>query len=354
MPDYVYRAVLALDGSSICELPLTNVKFTHLLNQAGAWSGELPLNATLNLLDPVSATAMNQVEMVIERDRVPIYAGLVLTRDYDSTSQKLALSGRETWCYLDRRFIDTTSYVNIDQGLIVRDLLTKAAAMVNGDIRIDMPPTSVLTTGVLRSLNVNINDCKPVSEAIEEMAAADRGFEFCLEPYWSSGLLRHTLSFGFPHLGTQSQTLAIFDLPGTIQSYRWQEDGSTQANEIFGIGDDGAGHVNLQRVVSFQTDMPVLQLRFSARAQDVTASLLAQTLGAAVNLSIPRIHAYVTVPGAVAPTLADYHLGDDVVLQINDFRFSNQIGVWRLQGYTCIPPDVSGNPEMVELQLISI
>jgi hypothetical protein len=349
--NYIFRAVSANTGIQVAELPLSAVKFTRSINSAGPWSGLLRLSDAIQALDPIDATTPNQIEIVIERDQQVVYTGLLIDREYDSSAESLSLSGRESWAYFDRRLIESNlTYSSVDQGLIVQDLLYRARLSPQGDFRIDLPSLAALTTGVTRIQSYLAVDCKPISEAIQELAAQHNGFEFHLDGYWSANTLRHELVFGFPQLGGRGISSVKWELPGAISSYRWQEQGGAQANEIFGIGDDGSGHVALKRIKALRVDLPLLQRSQSFRAIADPQALLDWTLAASVVFADPAVKAFVIVLGSLPPQLGTYSLGDDVTLQFNDPRFEGQISIWRLMGWSVSVPDQT-NPETVELQV---
>ncbi len=336
------------------ELPLRGVKFTRLLSSAGDWSGTLPLGAkVLSALDPINTTKPNEVELVIQRDGKVAASGLITDREYNSDTQELKLAGHEGWFYFDRRLIDSDlTYAPLDQGLIVQDLLTRAAIPPQGDFRVDLPSTAAFTTGVTRTIGYLQVDCKPISEAVEELASMLSGFEFSLDGYWSGNTFRHAFNFGFPLRGVRGGALTQWDLPGAITSYRWQEQGSEQANEVFGTGDDGTGHVALKRIKTFRRAQPLLQRQVSYRAVTDSGTLLSWTQQQAARMADPVVAAFVTVKGDLLPALGDYGLGDDVTFQFNDPRFNNVSSIWRLAGWTVTTADKGGS-ESVNLLVIS-
>lgn len=353
-PRYTYRAVSALTGLPLVELPLTGCKWTRVRSGAGAWDADLPIGAAeLEVLDLVDNSTPNTIEVTIERNRVLLFSGLLVDHEYDSDSQALKLSGRESWVIFDRRFIeDAITYTAVDQGLIVKDILTKAALELDGDFRVDLPADSVLTTGVVRTQVYLATEPKPVSEAIEELAAMDSGFEFTLEPRWSAGTLRHALNFGFPMVGARGGSIAKWTLPGNVRKYTWQKQGGAQANEIFGIGDDGSGKTKIERVKTYRADQPLLQLSKSFRAQTTGATLLAQTQQAAAVAADPLVVASVMVHGNVLPRVGDYAVGDDADFTFND-RYMRGVPVsGRIDSFTVTCPS-KGKAESVELVVMA-
>jgi len=350
-PVYRYKSVSLLTGKLAAELPLVQGTFSRERNSAGSWRAEMPLSKLLiSVLDAKTITTAWAYEIVVERDSQVVYAGIITTREYDSTRQVLMLSGRETWCYFDKRFVDPdVTYTASDQGLILKDLLVQAAAKVGGDIRVDLPPDASLTTGTVRTISYLTADLKPVSEAAQELANQSGGFEFSLDGYWSGSTFRHKLVFGFPQMGTRGGGIVSWDLPGgPIIKYDWREDGSDIANEQFGVGDDGSGHVLLSRVKTLDVSRPLLQGTTSFRAVSQSAALLSWTQKRAARTVSPVDASTVSVAGTKPPTFGSYGLGDDVVLQLNDPWAGNIATLWRIRGWNLNPPR-RGKGEVVDL-----
>src|SRR6266487_2861902 len=327
---YRYKSVSLLTGKLAAELPLVKL--------------------TTSALDAKTVTTTWAYEVVVERDGAVVYAGIITGREYDSTRKVLTLSGRETWCYFDKRYVDPdVTYAGVDQGLILKDLLVQAAAKVGGDLRVDLPSDASLTTGTARTISYLTTDLKPVSEAAQELANQQGGFEFSLDGYWSGSTFRHRLAFGFPQMGTRGGGIVSWDLPGgAIARYDWREDGSDIANEQFGIGDDGSGHVLLSRVKALDVGRPLLQGTSSFRAVSQAAALLAWTQKRAARTVSPVDAATISVAGAKPPAFGTYGLGDDAVLQLNDPWGGNVATLWRIRGWNLNPPR-RGKGEVVDL-----
>ena len=137
-------------------------------------------------------------------------------------------------------------------------------------------------------------------------------------------------------------------MPGTIDRYRWQEQGGAMANEIFGVGDDGAGHILLKRVKQLPGVQPLLQSQASFRAVGVAATVLSFAQQRVAKTVAPVVVSYVRVKGDKTPELGSYFLGDDVTFQINDLRFSNVATLFRLVGWSVNAPS-QGSAEEVDL-----
>lgn len=343
MSKYTFTAVELASGLPLVELPLTGGKFTRQISSAGTWSATLQISdKQIQALSPVVNSQEDAVEIVVEKDDTIVYTGLVMSQSYNSTTQAVSLSGREIWAYWDRRLIEKTAvYAAKDQGLIVQDILNQAALSPQGDIRLDLPTTSQFLTGVLRDRTYLANDTKPVSGAIEELSKVIGGFEFTVEGYWVSNLLRHRLLFGYPMLGSRTEQGLQFEL-GSVESYTWARSG--HINEVFAIGDDGSGGIKIRRSKAYPGRWPLYQRAVSFRDVSQVGTLDAHAQGEVARLSPGEVVFAAKVLGDQPPQFSTYSLGDDAIFKFSDPFFQGQGFVQRLTGWTLNP----GPPEIVE------
>lgn len=355
---YVFKLASMRTGAYLGAFPLEGVRFVRQIANLGAgqWSASLPLTPGNLKLDPLTATTPNAAELVIERNGVIVGGGWLNNRDYDDSTNTLKIDGREAWSYFDRRFIENdVTYTAMDQGLILRDLLTVAATAPDGDLRVDLPTALAMTTGTVRDKSYASVDVKPIGEACAELANLNGGFEFYLQPYWTgsagSFVLRHQMIFGFPTVGAHSTGLKWTKPGGGIVGYNWPELGVNQANEVFAVGDNGQGGPRLQRVKNLPGLLPLVQIATSWRGVKEVATLLAHAqhdLVKYVNGSVlPRIR----VKADIVPVLGNYSLGDDVTFKVNDPRLA-ETDTFRLGGWQVTVPQPGVNSEYVDFYLV--
>jgi hypothetical protein len=344
---YVYKVADWKTGVFLGELPLSGVTFTRMLQPlgVGTWQGTLPIaDARVASLDPIFNTEPSAVELVIERNGIPSFAGPVLSRGYSSKTQSLVLGGREAWALHDRRLIEwDLTYAAIDQGLIVRDLLVRDAAKPDGDMRFDLPTAAAMTTGVVRTAGYLGSDCKPISGSIEELAAMQSGFEFYVEPYWATvagvTALRHRFLFGYPRHGSAGGGFN-WEVPGTTADYSWDENGAMLVNEVFGVADDGTGKVRVARSKLNPGRYPLLQAPLAQRAVTSLATATAAAAAEVARLYVSEAKALVAVVGDQPPELGRYRLGDTATFDFNDPRFlAAPAASFRLGGWTVVAPE---------------
>lgn len=239
---YRYLAYDLLTGALIEELPLTNVNFARVLNGAGELRGSLQMNRKNTngvSLDAayVAATTPQRTALYVDRDGVLVWGGLIWTRSYQHSAQRLDLQGAEFWSYFrSRRLKVNKSYTNQDQLVIARDLINYAQSVTNGNIGISVP---VATSGVLRDRTQYFGyERKPIAEAVEQLAAVIDGFDFGIDVnYDVGGEPSAQLNFGYPRRGRIAQANElVFELGRNMFDFYWPEDGSNGANSITGIG----------------------------------------------------------------------------------------------------------------------
>lgn len=233
-----YRFVL-LDHPSrkaVAELPVESAGYSELLDAPGSFKFSLPLDLpasdalTPEMLKPPRAVFM------IERDAVPLFAGPILTHDYNLEAGTIDFAG-EGWQNLvrRRRLSVTKTYVDVDQSAIVTDLVAWAQSQTGGDLGIDT--STVQATGVLRTRSYAGFERKNVGTLIEQLGAVRDGFNFRLEPRWSAGpnsTLVFALIITYPTSGRPADL--VLELGVNVDIPRSTLDGTGIAYRAHAIG----------------------------------------------------------------------------------------------------------------------
>ena len=66
--EYRYIMVNTLNDEVISELPFQNVSYSNSLNEAGSFSGNLPINSTTNTYDVYNSTVPGLTSMYVMRN----------------------------------------------------------------------------------------------------------------------------------------------------------------------------------------------------------------------------------------------------------------------------------------------
>ena len=324
MADYRVIATDLRTGARIAELPLTGLSFSSTLNGAGELSGVLPLPSGDPQLAAVYNDAVDEVrrQLVVERDGVVVWCGVVWASPYDDVNQQRAVRASETWSYYRRRLIGTRRvYRNTDQFTIARQLLTDAHAVAGGDIGVTV---GAETCGVLRDRNYEVWERKNLGEAVEELANVLDGFDFGIDAAWSpTGQLVKTFRVYYPRRGRRfALTGHVFEVGrNNLISWDWPTDGTRYANRIINIG---AGEAEAQRssvranigqlaaLVDGGPGYPLIEHVMSNVEVTLQATLNSQAEKALGMFSQPVVVPTIEVRSDVDPIFGTYDLGDAI------------------------------------------
>lgn len=277
MAQYTYMARDLRTGALIEELPLGDVRFGHVLNGAGALYATLKLNRkTTNgvSLDQayIDATIPQRTAIWIDRDGRLVWGGIIWSRSYQHSAQRLDIQASEFWSYFRMRTLKIDkSYTNADQLDIARDLITYAQGLVGGNIGVTLDTTD---SGVLRDRTQYFGyERKPIGEAIEQLANVADGFDFGIDTAYD---VNHSptaqLNFGYPRRGRiAGSNELVFELGRNMFDITWPEDGANGANSITAIGaGEGASMLLVEITDTALIDAGYPLLDDSIQYKDVT------------------------------------------------------------------------------------
>lgn len=373
MSTYTFLAYDLMTNAALAELPLSNVKFSRLLNGAGHFTGDLKLgDPRVTKLNWDSSSKPSRTALYVDRDGVLIWGGIIWTRGpYRASKQTLLIGGLEFWSYFQLRkrtgryIVDTKTYTNADQLFIARDLINYAQAKVGGNIGV-VVNSEVGNPPVLRNQTYNSYDFMPVGQAVEQLAAVVNGFDFSIEVAYVNGVPTKTFVPSQPRRGTAAPNNGlVFEYPGNVVDYAWPEDGTEQANTAYVIGSgQGQGMLRSSSSVPSLIDAgyPLLEYLESFKNEgaqsvlDAKAQALVQARSGVVIL--PELY----VRSDSDPVLGSYSTGDDVRVRIADERFPDSAhsidgsdqrldSYMRITGYEVIPPRVDGQYDEVRVIL---
>lgn len=360
MPEWRTLSLDFMTGAPVAEISLSGLKFGARLRDVGTASGTLTLPALqapttdtgyldfttedgdllwvesggeVSLIDsivPIStraqaaalndAVSANRRQLVIDRDGVIVWCGPVASAPYDDATNSRTVSAVEDWAVWRRRFNDQQRiYTGTDQLAIARALVTACQSVPGGDIRVTV---GTETCGVVRDHTYERYDLKSYAEAIEQLANLENGFDFAIEPSWdpATGELVKTLRLSYPRRGRNYlQSGLVFELGRNIETFKWPDDGTRQANKVWATGNGsedamliasaqdanqirsaasgGPGYPLLEKVAAYSTVEQQATLDSHARADLATV---------AKPVELPEI----TVKAGEDPIFGSYILGD--------------------------------------------
>jgi len=352
----------------IAELPFTDVNFTQQLNSIGTFQGHVLLSGfNTNNLNVYNGTIPGKTILwVLYTDpetsvSLPVWSGVIWTREYDSSSQTLSIGAQEMMSLYNRRRISTTkNYSNIfyDPMFIAYELMKYAEALPNGNTGLTYnTDTSPFATKKL----YEGYELKSVYQAIKDLAS--NFFDFKIAPYLDGNNLKNRFWLGDP-LGsiysTSSILAPVFQFPGNLVEYKFPEDATGAANKLYGLG-YGANNTKIlataidpSRIGPSATLDPWPLLEDTANYIDIGDLQLLKdlTLGQLNAISYPPTTIEVVIPPYVDPTYPlSYKIGDQVRMDIQDDYFPSGLNgeILRIMAISVSPGE--NGPSRVTLTL---
>ena len=321
----------------IAELPFTDVNFTQQLNSIGTFQGKVLLSGinTDNLNVYNGTIPGKTILWVLYTDPVtltsiPVWSGVIWTREYDSQSQTLSIGAQEMMSLYTRRRISTTkAYDNqfYDPMYIAYELMKYAEALTHGKTGLTYNTnTSVYATKKL----YEGYELKSVYQAIKDLSA--NFFDFKIAPLVVNGDLINRFYLGDPLGVTYSSSnllASVFQFPGNLVEYKFPEDASGAANRLYGLGYGANNSKILATAIDpakiTTGDWPLLE--DTANYVDIGDLQLLKdlTLGQLNAVSYPPTTIEVVIPPYIDPIYTSYNIGDQVQLRITDDYFPSTI-----------------------------
>lgn len=370
---YRYLAYSLLNMTYLMDLPLQNVSFTRLLNDAGGMSATMFLDKASGG-DPIACSQPGSIALFVERSDIKtganahlVWGGIIWTRRKQLNNQFARdIGASELFSYFDRRFIggaypNSLYYVNFDQNLIAADIINQMQSVSGGNIGVQVP-TPALSGTVMTQTYYNYQYTN-AGQAIRDLAARSGGFDFTIDVDYIPGTTTPNPVFNvyFPQRGRKS-TLSYnplrWDHPGNVSDYEWPEDATKTANVVTAVG-AGTGTAILastatQAGIGTTSKIPVLEVVNSYKTETVRANV---TSRAQSDLAVQQN--VVTIPNIIVradqdPIIGTYDVGDEFFLNIKDRNFPNGVSGWyRIVGITVQPAD-NGMDEHVQLTLSTV
>lgn len=377
---------------------LEDVSFDLMFNGAGGFSGNLPIADGLPQLGDtpdvstaraavraqVSSIVEGKSALIVDRDGVVVWGGMVWTTRYDSHAEVLSINGTEDWSWWGHRVIDedlplassplysgvdssgvNLGYTGKDQLAVACDILNWAQTDANGNCGLIVPVSPV--SGVPMNLKMRYYEKRTIRDAIETIAKQANGFDFRIDVDYESGLPVRRFTIGFPRRGVAAANSGlVFDYPGNVVGYTLSTDGTQLANTVFSLGAGNAeqmvadtevnaamlaaGYPLLETVVSYKDMADQTGLQRLTKAQ-------LNLLSNAPYNSAPQIPV-LTVRADADPMLGSYTVGDEARIIINDPMFppksdgTNGLDIFlRIIAVSVTPPTTHNVQELVTVTL---
>jgi hypothetical protein len=336
---YAYLVADLRTGTVLDEVPLHDVTFSTVLNDAGEFRGQFPLGPR----DPRYLLEPGRTALYVVRDGVLVWGGIIWTTKYSSTERSIEIGGGGFLSYFDRRRVlppwydpasddlpalEPTVFEDVDQAEIARSLVRTAQEHPGGDIGVRADTADDPDTTFPRSLTYPASELKSVGEALRELAELDEGPDILIDAsFQGDGTPLRRLRVGEPRLG-QEGAPHVWEYGANLMSYAWPVDGASMAGRIFA---QGAGSEDGQLIEAAVDDglisagWPLTETEVSHANLDdrtVLASIASSTLR---TVNRPVVLPELVVRADREPALGSYQVGDHAQVVIKDDYFTGGI-----------------------------
>lgn len=390
---FSYYAYDLLTGHFIGQGPFRSVQFGQQLNAAGQGSGTIDLRDPRVLAtNPIACMIPNKTFIAVDYGGVIVDGGVALSRDWnvDATAQNttgvLQVGWTGLWAYFSKR-VQATDYSSPpysgitgtagtmplwtqtlwDASLIACQVLEDAIGYANhklspyGDL---LSGLGILLNGKAPSaaspvapsedwiaINYPYTSVQTVDTIVNQLSQLGLGvgFDFGIDVAYSAGPASPpigTINLSYPRRGrTVEENHLLIDLT-TARKYRFPEDGTQTANQIYGIGGSGAIVVD-ENIYPLEQGYPLYE-RVMSRAQIQSQHITAILNQIGVSDLATYSYAPVTPSCTLSATdpnlpLGSFIVGDDVQIylpekgpdgEVFDPRFPNGLDQeWRIASY---------------------
>lgn len=323
---YRYVFVTIRSEQVVEEIDLFGVYFSRQLGMQGSFTGSFIFdqtgkdNATL-----VAATTPGYCYVVVERNDVPVWWGVVWSRTYQSQAKECQLSALGFEVYPDKqRMFNAYTDTGTSVELFTRLWSDMQMSADGRNINIQIP---TLVAGNTKTITVDPTDQKYYGDIMDDLASAADGFDWTIDcQRQNDGTYLKSLRVGYPTMGVpvDSPDIVVFEYPGCITNYYQTESMSDAATNVRVLG-SGEGSsmpiADTEQTVMIETQgWPRWDADVSYK--DVTDQALINQLAlqAAINYKPPMTTIKATVKGDADPVFGSYNIGDACRLVITDPR----------------------------------
>jgi hypothetical protein len=360
MAVYRWLAYDLRSNVALQELPLSVRQYGGALNEAGRFSGQIPLDPSQASYIS-SATIPERTIIFVERDGVIIPdSGYIIWRRVRTPGGAMQIDGLGIASLLRRnRIVADLTYTTTDQFTIAQGIVNHLQSQAGANFGITVGAT---TSGVTRTRKYNGYERKNVGDALDELAACFNGFDWAIDCAWGVSSPSKTLTLSYPRRGRIAGTTGvIFSTGKNIIDYTFTEDGSRSARavDIFGSGDGKDMKVSTAVATALLDEGYPLTTETLAFKDITTASGgIDDRVVAAMNAraKTPGFLELTVTPDDIDAGLGTWIVGDDAYVEITDDNFPRKAdgspgytAYFRIIGYTVNVPD--SGPEVVNVTL---
>jgi hypothetical protein len=345
--DWTYQLADLRTGAVTAEIELTGVRISQRLNAAGTMNGTWAVPNTWQGGSPYTLTTPARTMGVALRDGRPMWAGVLWTRRPNADKQTVELGFSDFWSYFDARFVlppftpnGTTSQVSqmnttfgqVEQNDIARQLLAQAQAHVGGDLGIVADTT---ISGIVRDRTYAGHELVDVGTALKQLAEVIDGPDimFGVAPELdTNGRVVKLMRIGDPRLG-QDGSAHVFELGANALGYTWGSDGTRMATRAYASGEGiEAGQLiaTAEHDVRHSDGWPLLEAETSFNTVSSDSTLQEHADAELRRNWLPVVTPTLTVDGSgldaagrqAFPAIGEVNPGDQVRCVLRDWFFA--------------------------------
>lgn len=326
MARYQYLTTNLTTGQIIEEVPFTDVRWGKALNSPGGFSGFIDARhpkASAEVLYPAKRG------LYVIREGLPVWAGIITAARLSGGVVEIA--GKGLWSYFqNRRIFATKTFNQVDQLVIARQLIDYAQGLPGGSIGV---VTGSETSGRLRDRAYPSYECKPVGEAIEQLAAVQDGFDFEILTERSGSTFTNTFKLHYPRQGRR--TPITWEVGVHCDQDSWEVDADRISNYMraLGAGDGDAMLISDDSNPNLLSEYPRYDDTTSYRDVSDPATLASYAQLWRTRRQLPLIMPTITLRPTVDTGVGSFVCGDEVHVSGTD-GWSTLDGTYTIAAFT--------------------
>lgn len=322
-----YRYVFLSLGNEqvIQEIDLFGVYAKRVLSGPGQFNGSFVFDQTgKNNADLVAATTPGRTWLVMERNGVPIWWGIVWSRTYQSQAKECQLYAWGFEAYPQKQRVDADFVRTASSSTqVFCDLWTTMQLGAGRNVNVNVP---VGVGGPTLDLTVLATDKNYFSDPMTALASADDGFDWTIDLLKNlDGTYTKTLRVGYPSMGASpnSPDLWTFEYPGNILNYYESESMADAGTNVFVTGaGEGSNAPEIQGTWQSMLDDGWPRWDVDVTYKDISDIIqLSNIASQELLVRKPPMPTYtVVLKGDQNPVFGSYNVGDAAQLVITDAR----------------------------------
>jgi hypothetical protein len=323
--NYKYIFMTLIADQVIEEIDMFGANAIRQLSSPGQFNGSFVFDQTGKLnIDLVAATTPGRTWMVMEREGVPVWWGIIWSRTYQSQAKECQIFAWGFEAYPQRqKMVTDFTRVNEPNAQIFTELWVDMQSVAGRNLGIDIP---TVTYGTTASLSVLSTDEKYYSDAMDSLANGTTGFDWTIDVTKNmDGSYNKSLRVGYPTLGIDHSDPGayVFEYPGNIMNYYQTESMADAGTNVFTLGaGEGSDMLVVQTTQKTMIDQGWPRWDVDAAYKDIAdPALLTSIANQQKIMRKPPMPAYVvTLKGDQDPVFGSYNVGDASTLCITDAR----------------------------------